>query len=253
MKKAVVIPHHVYQQMLKSVANNQSAASNSASLLENELKVISTSNDPIEKKNFLYQQALFKYLQSAHSDKKDIILPVLDEAAAPLFHNVEQQELLKNGHNPQSEQENVTSASMQLNTASPTSSFINAKSAIDIAMQESLSKHNKEKGMQLYNMLCNRGRGAVAWDDIGQIFINETKIPNSNIIDIVVDLLNTMGTAPQPHGFKELVPYLREMNIPLHLLRNRMRSKTILNAGALEDKSSVSATTSKLVNKWKKF
>ena len=247
MKKAVVIPHHVYHQMLKSMTNNQPAKSHSTPTIEEELKLIHTSEDPIEKKNFLYQQALFKYLQSTHADKKDLILPVLGESTLPSSPKVAQQEFLKNG--------NTSETSVQHTSVSPSTIPIidMSKSEIDETMQETLSKRNKQKGMHLYNMLRNRGKGKVSWNDIGEIFINDRRIPNSNIIDIVADLLNSVGKASPPRGFIELVPYLRAMNIPLHLLRSRARSKAISNAITLDDTSSAAVPDPKLLGRWKKF
>lgn len=60
-------------------------------------------------------------------------------------------------------------------------------------------------------------------EDNGEIIINGTKINNSNIVDIIHDLIRDRKTHLPPKGVEDLVKVLKRANIPLEYIGNKNR------------------------------
>ena len=64
------------------------------------------------------------------------------------------------------------------------------------------------------------------WNNRGELIFQQTTIPNSNIVDLVADVLKTKSTE-HPTGWKEFANVLQETNVPRELVNNTERWKFI--------------------------
>lgn len=80
----------------------------------------------------------------------------------------------------------------------------------------------RSKGRVLYNAL-KRIQG-IKWDTKGTLSIDGVAYPNSNITDIVVDLVKKWGREP-PYSWQMLKNKLQDVNFPLSTIQNPHRLK----------------------------
>ena len=60
----------------------------------------------------------------------------------------------------------------------------------------------------------------VQWDDQGHLYLDQKKIDNSHIIDLIHDAMRLRKKVHRPHGWRELSSHLRKKNIPRELVGN---------------------------------
>ena len=63
----------------------------------------------------------------------------------------------------------------------------------------------------------------ISWDEKKQLVINKKTIQNSNVIDLVNDLVRVRKTSTPPTGWTELSDVLKRSNIPRELIGNTTR------------------------------
>lgn len=62
-------------------------------------------------------------------------------------------------------------------------------------------------------------KDVISWDDDGVVYIHREKIPHSNIIDLLHDVIRVRKSI-QPPGWEQLLQILKEINIPNEFVTN---------------------------------
>lgn len=83
-----------------------------------------------------------------------------------------------------------------------------------------LPKAFKTKGELLFKRLCDNE--VITWDKNGSVSINGGVLPNSNIVDLVCDVVRCKKSG-SPAGWKEFIGALRQINIPQEFIGNPQR------------------------------
>ena len=193
MKKAVIIPHHLFEKMQMALHPNRENTDEIRDL--NGLENIVNSNVDVDEKALLYQQELFKLLNNVREKKKDIEIPIVSVA-------------------PQ-------------NTNTPQVSSSQSLQPIEQTLQDILLPTQRRNGMVLYRIIKGRCHD-ITWDDNGVISILGSELQGSNIIDTIINLLSQRKQSlVQPVGFKALIPFLIKANIPQHLILNKERLRNL--------------------------
>jgi hypothetical protein len=89
---------------------------------------------------------------------------------------------------------------------------------------DSIQPSLQYKAKRLLDRIKNDNIGE--WNNIGELIFRQTVIPNSNIVDLVADVLKSKSTE-HPTGWKEFANILKETNIPRELINNTERWKYI--------------------------
>lgn len=84
-----------------------------------------------------------------------------------------------------------------------------------------IPKALKTKGELLFDRLCDND--LIAWDSYGTVSINKVSIPNSNIVDLVCDVVRCKKSSAGPVGWARFVEALRQINIPQEFIGNPHR------------------------------
>ena len=79
----------------------------------------------------------------------------------------------------------------------------------------------KYKAKQILKKLKNRTDFDLSKE--GEIIFRQTKIPNTNIVDLLNDVLKTKNLEAPPVGWEALAATLKEANIPRDLVPNKVR------------------------------
>ena len=93
---------------------------------------------------------------------------------------------------------------------------------------DSVPKIMRKKARRLLDKI--RTGSGVEWNDRGQLLINNTVVPGSNIVDLVNDVLRKRRYF-EPVGWQPFVRGLREMNVPMDLVGNPERWRYMQSAG----------------------
>jgi hypothetical protein len=88
-----------------------------------------------------------------------------------------------------------------------------------------LPKTRVQQGLALYDFL--RGEKSLNWNAEGQVSIENTNIPNLNIIDLIVELSRNKTTT-NLKNWGTIKEHLRKINFPTSLIANEHRVKDIL-------------------------
>ncbi len=84
-----------------------------------------------------------------------------------------------------------------------------------------IPKAFKTKGELLFERLSDNE--LISWDRHGTVSINGAPIPNSNIVDLVCDVVRCKKTAAGPVGCAQFVEALRQINVPQEFIGNPQR------------------------------
>ena len=192
MKKAIVLPHHVFEKMQSLIQTDNGLTSeekSNNSSKEKELTAITESHLPADEKALLYQEALFKLLRSTRESKKDIEIPIVESVS-----------------------HQVSSSSTQLENH----------------LYNILPLTQKRYGVALYRLLQDRCKDLV-WNDNGVISFQGNTILGSNIVDIIINLLSQSKQSMKtvPIGFNVLKNCIRNANIPNNLIKNKERLREL--------------------------
>lgn len=86
----------------------------------------------------------------------------------------------------------------------------------------------KTKATQLLNILKSKP-DLLRWDDDGRIYYKNRDIKNSNIVDVIYDLVNSHSKNRNPKGIKEVQHALEELRVPDTFIVNTMRKSSNRN------------------------
>jgi len=93
------------------------------------------------------------------------------------------------------------------------------------AIFQKMPKIHKEKARGLIDFLDKSKELRIL--DNGEVSINNTIVPQSNIVNLVHDIVRDRPKAPGPLGYKNIVVLLKDLKIPKELVGNPTRWKMI--------------------------
>lgn len=81
-----------------------------------------------------------------------------------------------------------------------------------------LAYRNESRG--LLRTLNRLGPDVVRWDANGTVYVNNERVPGSNIVDIAQSIVRARRTTHLPPGWTEVMSVLRDANVPSSYLGN---------------------------------
>ena len=123
---------------------------------------------------------------------------------------------------------NIQNTSMQSFTNTPAFTNLDPMEHQLIGL---LPASKKQNGEALYRLIRDRSSN-LTWDSVGTLKIDNNIIGRTNIIDIIVDLLNQRGSPIPPTGFSDILKYLKDINIPKHLIKNKYRQAVLTSTNS---------------------
>ena len=92
---------------------------------------------------------------------------------------------------------------------------------LETELLQSLPATKKYKAKQLMKRLNQQKE--VDWSSDGELIYRQEKIPKSNIVDLIDDVLQTKTTETPPVGYEALAAALKAAETPRHLISNAAR------------------------------
>lgn len=89
----------------------------------------------------------------------------------------------------------------------------------------SIPKIFKKKAEMLVNVLKDSSNFSV--NPQGEIIINNQRLPNTHIVDLVNDVIRDRPSHEAPQGQQEFLQFLKNLNIPKEYIGNKNRKKQI--------------------------
>ena len=195
MKKMVLVP----QELASHMQTNAQTSQGYHSQLDNEIKHILERSDISEQDKWkMYQQILHRYLHYSKQLQQPVSLPIFTEQSSS---SVQQEVEPVYQQQPQEEQSITT----------------------DIV--QSVPKGLRSKTQLLVNRLVQSG--LVTWNKDGVVTMQGKEIPQSNIIDLVHEVVRNRKTPRHPTGIGQFTNILQRLNIPREYLGRPVQSVTI--------------------------
>lgn len=88
------------------------------------------------------------------------------------------------------------------------------------AIVDTIPKKYKSRAMKMLQFIHQNE--AIRWDERGQVLLNNTIIPGSNITDLINDQVRNRKNV-NPEGWKQFSEALKLMNVPTELIGNKRR------------------------------
>lgn len=165
------------------------------SLLDKEMKEVLGNNKISDYEKWtLYSQVLQRYLNIINNIRKPVPLPIIEDEKG-VKEGVEKINVTDVIHEDHSEE-----------------------------ILGSVPKTFRSKASLLLQRLKRDGN--IKWDNQGVVYINQKKIINSSITDLLNDIIRPRKTG-DPTGWQEFARALREMNTPFELIGNMKRQHYI--------------------------
>lgn len=181
-KKMIIISTEDLQRMQNShqQIKPNTRRSDTVSELDREmLNLLNNKSLSDQDKWSQYQQVLQRYLHFTSQNRKPIHIPVVD-----LVSNVKvKHDELKN--------------------------------------EELIGTFSKAYKMEIKNILNHIGRrpDKIDWDNDGMVYIDGERVPNSNIVDLLHDVIRAKK-ATQPPGWEQLMHALKDISTPTEFITN---------------------------------
>lgn len=188
VQKMLLVPAHAIDRF-KSGA--ETAIGRNLNDLDWEMqKILNSSNKSDYDKYLEYNQVMHKYLGKYNKSREPVEIPIVEE---------------------------------QANALPPVEpvSTVNNTQILDHLLDSFSSKHPyRKKASALYKILDKTPE--ITWDANGQVSIKNQVIQNSNILDLLVDVVRARQTKP-PQGWDKFATLLSELNIPREFIGNPKR------------------------------
>lgn len=169
---------------------------NTLSLLDQEMKDIINNNKISDYEKWtLYNQVLQRYLNIVNNTRKPFSLSVVEEKI--------------NNNNTKFEDTKFLGVSES-----------NSQHDYDREILESVPKTYRNRASLLLQKL--KRDGPIKWDEHGVVYVNDNKIMNSNITDLLNDVVRPRKTG-DPIGWREFTTALSAINTPFELIGNFKR------------------------------
>lgn len=181
-KKMIIISPDVLQriQNTQQPSSANKLAGDTVSELDREMStLLNNKNLGDQDKWEKYQQVLQRYLHFASQKRKPIQLPVVE------------MNVVDDGRNSALGNEQIV---------------------------ETFTKTYKKDARNFLKVLEGK-KDLISWGDDGVVYIYKEKIPHSNIIDLLHDVIRVRKSI-QPPGWKQLMQLLKEINIPNEFVTN---------------------------------
>lgn len=189
-KKMIIVSPEVLQRVQNTQHSTVSAASSKVSgdtfsELDREMyRLLNNKNMSDNEKWDQYQQVLQRYLHFASQKRRPVQLPIVD----------------------------MSESGKPSSLAGPQSSIGNEE------LVDTFTKTYKKDVRNFLKVLDGK-KDLVNWDSDGVVYIEGNKIPHSNIIDLLHDVIRARKST-QPPGWKQLMHVLKEINIPNEFVTN---------------------------------
>lgn len=185
-KKLVLVEPETFDRISQRV----DVRPNTLSLLDQEMKsVLNNKNISDYEKWLLYNQTLQRYLNIVQDTRKPFSFPIIEE---PKGDNGKGDSVVD-------------------------SSVVN----YDQEILDSVPKTFRDKAALLLQKL--KRSNLIRWDENGVVSINETRINNSNITDLINDAIRPRKNGSDPIGWQRFVKALGDTHIPFELIGNLKR------------------------------
>lgn len=193
-KKMIIVSQEALQRVNQQQGNQTTRHNDTVSELDREmLRLLNDKTLSDTEKWNQYQQVLQRYLHFASQNRKPLNLPVLDL--------------------------NESGQSISINAIS------------DESIVETFTKTYKQDVRNFLKAIENK-TDLIKWDKSGSVYIRGTQVPNSNIIDLIHDVIRARKST-KPPGWEQLLHVLKEINIPNEFVTNPVSRQylTQLKAG----------------------
>lgn len=199
--------------------NQLNNSDNPTSRLDIEMKDILNSKMDDRKKCILYLQILQRYLHFNEENRRPIEVPIMSQNIDPADSNIKDdtqtQEPVASQTLKKEEKQEIVGALQ--------SDHLYTKNRILSSIPKTYSK----KGENLLNLL-SLNKNKINWNESGTVIIDNEKIPGSNIVDLINDLLRPLKNNDIYIGWESLAKDpLKDIKIPLMYLGNPKRVEYI--------------------------
>ncbi|KAG8235182.1 hypothetical protein J437_LFUL015488 [Ladona fulva] len=179
------------------------------SRLDEEMKnILHTESISDNDKWNMYRENLLKYLNHVERQKKPTYLPLVDIPGTP--------------------DQDKTSGSRNLEDGE------SGKVALGDEILNSVPQTFRRKASLLHDRILRSGK--ITWDSRGVVTIDGRTIPQSNITDLINDVVRPRKNT-SPDGWEVFCNALREINIPQEYIGNQKRWDFIRDLGFIEKES----------------
>lgn len=210
--------------------NQYNRSDNPSSRLDTEMSDILNSKMDDRKKCILYLQILQRYLHFNEENRRPIEIPMVSQNVDFTETNIKDE---TQTHDDPVPAQTLKKEEKQEIEKTIQSNHLYTKNQI----LSSIPKTYLRKGENILDLLSN-SNDKINWNDSGTVIIDNEKIPGSNIIDLINDLLRPLKNN-DPIGWESFAKVLKDIKIPLIYLGNPKRIDYIKNL-TLNDISEVS-------------
>lgn len=218
----------VEQDFIERLKNNETLSENStSSRLDSEMQKIIKSKLDDREKWTLYSQALQRFLHFAELDRKPFKIPIVMDGVEH-FNND------NNGSNLKKE-ENIGNDSVANPTSpegdvavTPSPDRTNQDYPIQFTpshIVQGIPKSYRQKTQALMDVILLHKK-KIWWKTGGEVVLNNRTIPNSNIVDLVNDVIRPLKRE-KPIGWEEFALVLNDINVPTFCIGNPANSTFI--------------------------
>lgn len=216
MKKMLLVE----QDFVERLKHNENLTENSSSRLDREMQKILKGKMDDREKWALYSQALQRFLHFAEADRKPFKIPIVTDGFD--HRNNDHKDLvpeLKKEENVN----NVTALNPilpELDTTpppdTPTQHYPLEFTPSHIIERVPKSYKQKTKTL-LDNIMLHKNK--IWWKPGGEVVLNNHTIPNTNIVDLVNDVIRPLKRT-KPKGWEEFTLILKEIRVPASCIGN---------------------------------
>lgn len=212
-KKMIIVSPDVLQRIQNAQPSSASSSSSATGVskvvggdtvseLDREMtRLLNNKNLGDQDKWEQYQQVLQRYLHFATQKRKPIQLPIVE---------------------------------MDVEDVDRNNSVLG-----DDQIVETFTKNYKKDVVNFLRAL-NGKKDLIRWDDEGAVYIHGEKIPHSNIIDLLHDVIRVRKSIQHP-GWEQLMLLLNEINIPTEFVTNPFAREYLMRLkGDIRDRSNSS-------------
>lgn len=206
-KKMILVEPSVIERL----KTKESTPEDSLSRIDREMQKIMRSKLEDREKWTLYLQTLQRYLHFTGEERQPIKLPILEQQDIEYKDDPHKAPLVK--------QESIIEKNVD--------KFNRSAVYTNTHLMRIVPKNLKKKGELLVRTLLENNE-KIRWNDSGVVFVDNKSIPNSNILDLVNDVLRQLKR-PKPIGWEEFAKALKEIGTPLSCIGNPTTHEYITN------------------------
>lgn len=212
----------VEQDFIERLKHNENQSENSSSRLDREMQKILKSKMDDREKWALYSQALQRFLHFAEADRKPFKIPIVMDGIDHFSnYNKDLDSKLKKEENVDNDSVANSSLLEHEVAATPPPDRSNQYYPVEFTPShiiEGVPKSYKVKTQTLMENIINH-KNKIWWKVGGEIVINNRTIPNTNIVDLVNDVIRPLKRT-KPKGWEEFALVLKDIRVPTSCIGN---------------------------------